>query len=234
MKGWCFLTDSLSLQPPMAIGVLVSGSGSNLQAIIDGCAEGTIPGQVTIVISNKDGVLALERARKAGIATAVVENSRVGGREAFEKNLAEILDRYGVQLICLAGFMRILSPWFVRRFAGRILNIHPALLPAFPGLEVQKRAVAAGVRFSGATVHFVDDGVDTGPIVIQAVVPVLPGDDAKSLAARILVQEHRIYPQAVRWYAQGRLRLVDGKVLLEGGDGAVEEGKKAWIHPPVS
>lgn len=232
MKGWCFLTDSSLTQLPIAIGVLVSGSGSNLQAIIDRCADGTIPGRVTVVISNKRGVFALQRAGQAGIATVVVENGQFSGREMFEQALAEVLEHYGVQLVCLAGFMRILSPWFVRRFAGRILNIHPALLPAFPGLDVQQKAIDAGVRFSGATVHFIDDGVDTGPIVIQAVVPVMPGDDAKALAARILVQEHRIYPQAVCWYAQGRLRLVAGKVELEGMGGGVD-GEKAWIHPPV-
>ncbi|MBF0347834.1 MAG: phosphoribosylglycinamide formyltransferase [Magnetococcales bacterium] len=223
---------------PLAIGVLVSGSGSNLQAIMDRCADGTIPGRVCVVISNKKDVFALERARKAGIAAVVVDHQHHAGREAFEKELAVVLQRHGVELICLAGFMRILSPWFVRHFSGRILNIHPALLPAFPGLNVQKKALDAGVRFSGATVHFVDDGVDTGPVVIQVVVPILPGDDAQKLSARILVQEHRIYPLAVRWYAQGRLRLAGRKVQLETMDGRVDdmitESEKAWIHPIAS
>ncbi|HIJ83154.1 MAG TPA: phosphoribosylglycinamide formyltransferase [Magnetococcales bacterium] len=223
----------------MNIGVLVSGSGSNLQAIMDRCADGTIPGQVVVVISNKHGVLALDRARKGGIPTMVVDHDRYAGREAFEMALADVLEQHAVELICLAGFMRILSHWFVRRFSGRVLNIHPALLPAFPGLNVQKRAIEAGVRFSGATVHFVDDGVDTGPVVIQAVVAVLPDDDSQTLSARILAQEHRIYSQAIRWYAQKRLRMVNGKVLLETRDGSEdnlsgEGGDKAWIYPPLS
>ncbi|MBF0145258.1 MAG: phosphoribosylglycinamide formyltransferase [Magnetococcales bacterium] len=226
------MTDRLN------IGVLVSGSGSNLQAIMDGCTNDTIPGRVTVVVSNKDGVFALERARNAGLPAVVINHDRYGGREYFEKALAEVLEQHGVQLICLAGFMRILSPWFIRYFSGRILNIHPALLPAFPGLHVQKRALEMGVRFSGATVHFVDDGVDTGPIVIQAVVPILPDDDVDTLSARILVQEHRIYPLAVRWFAQKRLRLVNGKVQLDAGLEHEREmtlaADKAWIHPPAS
>lgn len=220
------------------IGVLVSGSGSNLQAILDGCDNGTIPAKVAVVISNNHGVLALERAKKVGVPTVVVDHRLYDNRETFEHTLAEILEQYGVQLICLAGFMRILSPWFIRRFPGRILNIHPALLPAFPGLHVQQRAIEAGVRFTGATVHFVNDGVDTGPIVVQVVVPVLPDDDNTTLSMRILVQEHKIYPLAVRWYAEGRLRLEHGRVYLEAGDDqgmdSAKEGEKAWIHPPAS
>ncbi|MBF0419651.1 MAG: phosphoribosylglycinamide formyltransferase [Magnetococcales bacterium] len=232
------MADVLPNQPVLNVGVLVSGSGSNLQAILDGCQEGTIPARVTVVISNNHNVLALERARRAGVATVIVDHRQYDKREIFEQILADVLEQYAVQLICLAGFMRILSPWFIRRFPGRVLNIHPALLPAFPGLHVQQRAIEAGVRFSGATVHFVDDGVDTGPIVVQAVVPVLPEDDSKTLSVRILAQEHKIYPLAVRWYAQGRLRLEQGRVILEAGDGhgidSAKEGEKAWIHPPAS
>ncbi|MBF0109041.1 MAG: phosphoribosylglycinamide formyltransferase [Magnetococcales bacterium] len=218
------------------IGVLVSGGGSNLQAIIDGCASGFIPARVAVVVSNKKEVHALERARKAGIPAFVVDHDQFGGRESFEKTLAELLTRHAVGLVCLAGFMRILSPWFVHQFSGRVLNIHPALLPAFPGLHVQKRALESGTRFSGATVHFVDDGVDTGPIVIQAVVPILPDDDVNTLSDRILRQEHRIYPLAVRWFAQKKLRLIDGRVEMTPGPEQDREmvlaGEKGWIHPP--
>lgn len=207
--------------PGMAIGVLISGSGSNLQALLEACERGLIPGRVVLVISNVDGVFGLERARQRGIPTRVVDHRAFGGspagREAFDRSIAELLDEARVALVCLAGFMRILSPWLVTHYRHRLLNIHPALLPAFPGLHVQQRAIEAGVRFSGATVHFVEAEVDAGPIVIQAVVPILPSDTAETLGRRILQQEHRIYPMAVRWFAQGRIVIEEGRVRIEGG-----------------
>lgn len=215
---------------PLPVGVLISGSGSNLQALIDGCAAGSLPARIALVISNKPGVKGLERAAAAGIPTLVVNHREYPDRESFDQVLMAALDQAGVELVCLAGFMRVLTPGFVRHYQGRLINIHPALLPAFPGLHVQQQALDAGVRFSGATVHFVDEGVDTGPIIVQAVVPILPGDDAATLAARILQQEHRIYPWAVRLFAQGRLRLEGRKVVVAeaGGDGGA-----VLINPPL-
>ncbi|MBF0625826.1 MAG: phosphoribosylglycinamide formyltransferase [Magnetococcales bacterium] len=198
-----------------AIGVLISGSGSNLQALIDRCADGTIPGRIALVISNNPGVLGIERAQRAGIPVTVIDHRGFDRREAFEQAMARELDAAGVALVCLAGFMRVLTSWFVGHYQGRLLNIHPALLPAFPGLHVQQQALEAGVRFSGATVHFVSTTVDAGPIVAQAVVPVLPDDDVPALSRRILVQEHRIYPLAARLFAQGRLHIVGNRVLID-------------------
>ncbi|MBF0627967.1 MAG: phosphoribosylglycinamide formyltransferase [Magnetococcales bacterium] len=201
----------------LAVGVLISGSGSNLQALIDRMADGAVPARIAVVISNRADAYGLERARAAGIPTRVIDHREFSDRESFDQALVAALHEAGVALVCLAGFMRVLTPVFIRAFAGRLLNIHPALLPAFPGLHVQERAIAAGAKFSGATVHFVTEEVDAGPIVVQAVVPVLDGDDAATLAARILKQEHRIYPLAVTWFAQGRLRVAGQRVLLADG-----------------
>lgn len=215
----------------LALGVLISGSGSNLQALMDRCADGYIPGEIRLVISNKAEAYGLERARQAGIPTLVISHRAFPDRESFDAMMAEALDGAGVELVCLAGFMRVLSGAFVRRYAGRLINIHPALLPAFPGLHVQQQAIDAGVRFSGATVHFVEEAVDAGPILAQAVVPVLPGDDADTLAARILVQEHRLYPLAVRLFAQGRLRLAGRRVAVAD---APWQPDTALLNPPLS
>lgn len=199
-----------------------------MQALIDACATGLIPGRIVLVISNNPAVFALERARKNQIPTKIVDHRHFSSRSLFEQAIVQVLTQVDAKLICLAGFMRVLTADFVHRYAGRIINIHPALLPAFPGINVQKKAIDAGVRFSGATVHFVVPEVDAGPIICQAVVPVLAYDDPKTLAARILRQEHRIYPLAVRWFAQNRLRLLDGKVWLLDGQ---EEESAALLNP---
>jgi phosphoribosylglycinamide formyltransferase-1 len=199
-----------------AIAVLVSGSGSNLQAIIDASEKGEIPCRVGIVISNKADAYGLVRAGNHGIPTEVVSHRDFSGREEFDRRLVEIIRRSGAEAVCLAGFMRVLTPVFVRAFPNRILNIHPALLPSFPGTHGPKQALDYGVRFSGCTVHFLDEGVDTGPIIVQAVVPVYDGDTEEKLAARILVQEHRIYPMAIRLFFEGKLKVAGRRVLVEG------------------
>lgn len=197
-----------------AIAVLVSGSGSNLQAIIDASEKGEIPCRVGIVISNKADAYGLARARKHAIPTAVISHKDFPSREEFDGHLVEIIRKSGATLVCLAGFMRVLTPVFVRAFPNRILNIHPALLPSFPGTHGPGQALNHGVRFSGCTVHFLDEGVDTGPIVVQAVVPVYDDDTEDTLAARILVQEHRIYPMAIRLFFQGRLKVEGRRVKV--------------------
>jgi phosphoribosylglycinamide formyltransferase-1 len=196
----------------MRVGVLVSGSGSNLQALIDAAAEPKYPATISVVISNVPGVKALERAQAAGIPAVVVDHHSFHSREEFDRQLAEVLREHGAEIICLAGFMRLLSPSFIRAFPRRVLNIHPALLPAFPGLHGPRQALAYGAKIAGCTVHFVDEGLDSGPIIVQAAVPVLSTDDEAALGARILAQEHRIYPLALRWLAEGRLR-VDGRTV---------------------
>ena len=198
------------------IAVLISGSGSNLQAIIDAAERGEIPCRVGIVISNKANAYGLVRAKKHGIPTEVVDHKAFPNRESFDAKLVEIIRESGAELVCLAGFMRVLTPVFVQAFPNRILNIHPALLPSFPGTHGPGQALAYGVRFSGCTVHFLDEGVDTGPIVVQAVVPVYDDDTEETLAARILVQEHRIYPMAIRLYFSGKLSIEGRKVKVAG------------------
>ena len=198
------------------IAVLVSGSGSNLQSIIDATEKGEIPCRVGIVVSNKADAYGLERARKHGIPTEVISHKDFPSREEFDARLVEILRKSGATLVCLAGFMRVLTPVFVRAFPNRILNIHPALLPSFPGTHGPGQALNHGVRFSGCTVHFLDEGVDTGPIIVQAVVPVYDDDTEETLAARILVQEHRIYPMAIRLFFQGRLKVEGRRVRIVG------------------
>jgi len=167
------------------------------------------------VISNRSAAQGLETAARAGIATHFVDHQAFAGREAFDAALAECIDGFAPDLVVLAGFMRILSEGFVRHYAGRLINIHPSLLPSFPGLHTHQRALDAGVRIHGCTVHFVTPALDHGPVIIQAAVPVLDSDDEATLAARILAQEHRIYPQAVRWFVEGRMRLEDGRVRLD-------------------
>jgi phosphoribosylglycinamide formyltransferase-1 len=197
------------------IGVLVSGRGSNLQALIDAAVRGELGGQIAVVVSNVETAQGLERARRAGIP-AVFRDHRGKKREAFDAEVVEILRAHAVDLVCLAGFMRLLSPVFIRAFPGRIVNIHPALLPAFPGLDAQRQAWEHGVKLSGATVHLVDEGLDSGPIVAQEAVSVLSSDTAETLAARILEAEHRLYPRAVRLLLEGRCRVEGRRVFVEG------------------
>ncbi|HTO98515.1 MAG TPA: phosphoribosylglycinamide formyltransferase [Myxococcales bacterium] len=209
----------------MKIGVLASGSGSNLQAILDGCAAGRIPAQVAAVICNLPGAKALERAREAGVPALLLPHRQFASREDYDRELIATLQRHGVDLVCLAGFMRLITPVLLRAFENKILNIHPSLLPAFPGMHAVRQALEAGVRVSGCTVHVVDEGTDTGPILIQAAVPVLEGDTEDSLAARILKQEHRCYPRALSLWAQGRVRIEGRRVRIAGapagGDAAI-------------
>jgi phosphoribosylglycinamide formyltransferase 1 len=194
------------------LAILISGRGSNMRSLV----EAGLP--VSTVISSRADAAGLDFARTRGIATAVVEHRGWPTREAFEEALARELDRHAPRLIALAGFMRVLTPGFVRRYAGRMLNIHPSLLPAFPGLDTHARALASGVKVHGCTVHFVSEDLDAGPIVIQAAVPVLAGDSAAALAARVLEQEHRIYPRAARWFLEERLVIANNTVRVRGDD----------------
>ena len=215
----------------IALGVLVSGSGSNLQAIVDRVREGSLDADIRIVISNTPEALGLERARAAGIPTACVRHVDFPEREAFDRELVRLLRDAGVQWVALAGFMRILTPVFLTPFAGRVVNIHPALLPACAGLHAQRQQAEHGVRLAGCTVHFVDEEMDHGPIVIQAAVPAFSDDDEASLGARILEMEHRIYPQALQWIAQGRVR-VDGRQVRVDGAARACSGS-CWTNPPL-
>lgn len=210
-----------------SIVILVSGRGSNMEAIV----RAAIPGaRIAAVLSNRPDAKGLQFAASQGIATAVVDHKAFPSREAFDRALAEAIDAHRPELVVLAGFMRVLTAEFVRHYEGRLLNIHPSLLPAFSGLHTHRRALAAGVRVHGATVHFVTAELDCGPVVVQAVVPVLPGDDEETLAARVLEQEHRIYPQAVRWFVEDRLTVsADGRVAVRGE----AELPNAMIVPPL-
>lgn len=212
----------------LRLGVLVSGRGSNLQAIIDASEAGRIHAVVAVVISDVADAFALERARTHGIEAAFVDSRLFDTKEAFDAAVIDLLRKRGIDLVCLAGFMRLLSPQFVEEFRRRILNIHPALLPAFPGLHVQRKALKHGVKFSGCTVHFVDEGTDTGPIIIQAVVPVLDDDTEESLSARILKYEHQIYPRAIQLFAEGRLEVLGRRVLCHGSDAFQRDEKPYW------
>ena len=200
----------------LKVGVLISGRGSNLQALIDACADPAFPAQIRLVISNRADAAGLERAQAAGIATQVIPHRDFAARAAFDDALDRSLREAGVELVCLAGFMRLLGEAFVARWHDRLVNIHPSLLPAFRGLDTHARALAAGVRFTGCTVHFVRAAVDDGPIIVQAAVPVLPDDDTERLAARVLAAEHRAYPLALRLIAEGRVRVNDGHVEIRG------------------
>lgn len=199
------------------IVILISGRGSNMRSIVEACAAEQWPAEVVAVISNRPGAEGLAYAAERGIATAVVDHRSPGSREAFDAALATAIDAHAPDLVVLAGFMRILGAEFVRRYEGRLLNIHPSLLPAFPGLHTHRRAIEAGCKLAGATVHFVTPELDLGPIVIQAVVPVLAGDDEATLAARVLAREHLIYPLAVRWCVSGQLQIAQGIVRHTGG-----------------
>ena len=197
-----------------SIVILISGRGSNMEAIVHACQQEAWPARIAAVVSNKADASGLQFAASHGIATAVVDHKAFTSREAFDAELAKVIDGFAPDVVVLAGFMRILTEGFVRHFAGRLLNIHPSLLPAFPGLHTHQRAIDAGCKLAGATVHFVTPELDHGPIVAQAVVPVRVGDTAEQLAQRVLVQEHKMYPAAVRWLVQGELELTpDGRVL---------------------
>lgn len=214
----------------LRLGCLASGGGSNLQAIIDRCRDGSLPAEISVVISNKPDSGALQRARRAGIPALCIDHRNYPSREDFDRAVVAALLEAGVELIVLAGFMRLISDVFLDAFPGRIMNIHPALLPAFPGLHVQRKALEYGARVTGCTVHFVDGGVDTGPIVIQAVVPILDDDTEESLSARILEQEHRIYPRAIELFAQGRLHIDGRRVRIEP---PLPPGREVLVHPPL-
>ena len=194
--------------------ILISGRGSNMEALIAARDCGTLPVDIAAVISNRPDAAGLATAAAAGIAVRCIDHKAFAGRDAFDAALAGCIDGFAPDLVVLAGFMRILSDGFVHHYAGRMMNIHPSLLPAFPGLHTHRRALAEGVRIHGCTVHFVTPTLDHGPVIIQAAVPVLDSDDEATLAARVLRQEHRIYPQAVRWFAEDRLRLDGGRVRL--------------------
>ncbi|OGA02930.1 MAG: phosphoribosylglycinamide formyltransferase [Betaproteobacteria bacterium RIFCSPLOWO2_02_64_14] len=206
--------------------ILISGRGSNMEALL----EANLPARVAAVISNEPGARGLDAARRRNLPTAVMDHRAFGNRAAFDAALANEIDRHSPHLVLLAGFMRILTAAFVRAYEGRLLNIHPSLLPAFPGLDTHRRALQAGVRIHGCTVHFVTVELDHGPIVIQAAVPVLPDDTENALAARVLKEEHRIYPQAVRWFCEGRLGLTpDGRVVIACAPAPMH----ALISPPA-
>ncbi len=208
---------------PLRLGVLASGRGSNLQAIIDAIEAGSLSAQIAVVISNKKDAQALERARKHGVLDVFLDPKpfagRPDGREAYDRAILDVLRKYDVELVLLAGYMKIVTPVLINAYENRMMNIHPSLLPAFPGLDVQKKALEWGVKIAGCTVHFVTEGVDEGPIIIQAAVPVLDGDTPETLAARILEQEHRIYPRAVQLFAEGRLTV---------------EGRRVRVHDAMS
>jgi phosphoribosylglycinamide formyltransferase-1 len=218
------------MRRPVPIGVLISGSGTNLQSIIDAIEAKQLEAKIQVVLSNRADAYGLVRAKKHGIPVEVLDHKRFASREAFDQAVVDILRAREVELVVLAGFMRLLSPVFVGAYSNRIMNIHPALLPAFPGLHVQKKALEHGVRFSGCTVHFVNEECDEGPIIIQAVVPVFSEDTEESLAARILEQEHRIYPRAIQLYSEGRLRIEGRKVFV---DGLAKEENQVLVQPPL-
>lgn len=200
------------MSSPLALGVLISGGGTNLQAIIDAIERGELPARIRLVVSNRDDVYGVVRARNHKLPTLVVPHTDFSSREDFDRGVVTLLKEHGVELVILAGFMRLLSTFFVRAFPSRILNIHPSLLPAFPGLQAQRQALQHGVRISGATVHLIDEEMDHGPIIAQAAVPVYPDDTEDRLRERILLQEHRIYPEAIKLFAEGRVQM-DGRTV---------------------
>lgn len=219
---------------PLRIAVLASGRGSNLQAVIDAILAGRIHAQVAAVISNKREAYALERARKHGLTDIFLDPKPFAGRpdsrELYDRALLELLRKYDAELVLLAGYMKIVTPVLIDAYKNRMMNIHPSLLPSFPGLEVQRKALEWGVKIAGCTVHFVTEGVDEGPIIIQAAVPVLDGDSHETLAERILRQEHLIYPEAVRLFAEGRLRVEGRRVFIDEASGGHD---KPLINPGV-
>ena len=205
----------------LRVAVLASGRGSNLQAVIDAIEAGAVQAKIVAVISNKKEAPALERARRQGLSTLFVDpkpyTGRPDSREAYDRELLDVLQRHNVELVLLAGYMKIVTRVLVEAFANRMMNIHPSLLPSFPGLDVQKKAIEWGCKLAGCTVHFVTEGVDEGPIILQAAVPILDGDTPDTLAARILEQEHKLYPRAVQLFAEGRLQVAGRCVFIEAG-----------------
>lgn len=214
----------------LKIGAIASGGGSNLQSILEACKDGRIDGEVLVVLSDNPQAYALERAKKAGVPTAVVELNRDGSREDHDIKVVAALKEYGVDTVVLAGYMLMVTKVLLDAFPDRVINIHPALLPSFPGLHVQQAAIDYGAKFSGCTVHFVDEDMDSGPIIIQAVVPILDDDTAETLGGRILREEHRIYPQALQYLAEGRLKIVGRRVLLD----PASPGSGTLHNPSVS
>ncbi len=214
------------------LGILASGRGSNLQAVIDAIENGSLSARVAVVISNKRDAQALERARHHGAPDVFVDpkpfTGQPEGREAYDQALLAVLHKHDVELVLLAGYMKIVTPVLIKAYPDRMMNIHPSLLPSFPGLDVQQKALDWGVKVAGCTVHFVTDKVDEGPIIMQAAVPVLDGDTAETLSARILAQEHRIYPKAVQLFAEGRLAVEGRRVRILGGP---EDSKDALLSP---
>jgi phosphoribosylglycinamide formyltransferase 1 len=212
---------SIKRMDALRVAVLASGRGSNLQAVIDAIEAGTVPAKIVAVISNKKDARALERAHRHGLPSLFVDPKPYAGRpdsrEAYDRELLEVLRQHDVELVLLAGYMKIVTTALVEAFANRMMNIHPSLLPSFPGLDVQKKAIEWGCKLAGCTVHFVTEGVDEGPIILQAAVPILDNDTPDTLAARILKQEHKIYPRAVQLFAEGRLRVEGRRVCVEAG-----------------
>ena len=217
----------------LKVGVLISGRGSNLQALIDACADPAFPAEIGLVLSNKADAYGLERARQVGIPAAVVSHRDYADKPGFEAAMDDALNAAGVELVCLAGFMRLLTSGFVERWHNRLINIHPSLLPSFKGLDTHARAIEAGVRFTGCTVHFVRPAMDEGPIVLQAVVPILEADDSHSLADRVLVAEHRSYPLALRLIAEGRARVEGERVAISGSPITPATAPEPLLNPPA-
>lgn len=212
----------------LRLGVLISGRGTNLQALIDACADPGFPAEIVLVLANVPGAAGLDAASRVGIATATIDHKAFSGREPFDAALTETLEAAGVELVCLAGFMRLLTPGFVGHWRDRLINIHPSLLPAYPGLDTHARALADGVRFAGCTVHFVRTECDVGPIILQAAVPVAADDTPETLAARVLESEHRIYPEAVRLIATGQAKVTGEHVAIAGA-----ALPAATVNPPL-
>jgi phosphoribosylglycinamide formyltransferase 1 len=210
----------------MRLGVLASGGGSNLKAILDACGRGAVKAEVAVVICNVAGAGAIDKARAAGVPAVVLPHKGIS-RETYDGMIVEELRKRSVELVCMAGFMRLISPVLLHAFENKILNIHPALLPAFPGMHAVRQALAAGVRIAGCTVHLVDEGTDSGPIVLQSAVPVLDGDTEETLGQRVLYQEHRIYPRAIALFAEGRVRVEGRRVQID----APNEAKRGLVSP---
>ena len=214
-------------QKKLRIAILASGGGTNLQSIIDQCLQGRLDAEICLVLSNNPEAGALKRAGLAKIEAICIDHRKFNNREEFDQAVVTTLKKAKIELVVLAGFMRIISDIFLQAFPQRIINIHPALLPAFPGLHVQQKAIEYGAKFSGCTVHLVDAGVDTGPIIAQAVVPIFPDDCQDSLAARILKQEHKIYPQTIQWFAENRVKVIGRQVHIE----KINNVESALINP---
>lgn len=208
----------------LKLGVQISGRGSNLQALIDACTDKNFPAEIVLVISNIPEVEGLNKAKAAGIPTLTIPHKAYATREAFEIALDEAHQKAGVELICNAGFMRIISPYLINKWRGRMINIHPSLLPSFPGLHTHQRALDAGALFSGCTIHYVEEEVDAGAMIVQAAVPILANDTADSLAARVLSYEHQAYPYAVKLIAQGDVAYKDGKIIRKHTDSIAPKG----------